>query len=301
MQAYQKDERVKHSIIIALGYFHIFRFPLYFEEIFKYMNTPVTEFELLHELQEMEFTGEIFRHKNLYMLENDPEIADNRIKCSFKAVARLEEARRSGNIISKFPFVKAVCISGSLSKGYADDQSDIDFFIITSENRLWLCRTLLHLFKKLTFLNGTQHSYCMNYFLDESRLCIEEQNAFTGTEIVTLIPVYSEGVFNSFMHTNYSWVGNYFPNFILQEQHEDVKKALPKTIAETILNLLFAGYLNKGLLQLTDKWWRFKWQRKDYPMEDYDLAMKTRWYVSKNHPANYQKRVLQRLKLQFNA
>jgi hypothetical protein len=36
-------------------------------------------------------------------------------------------------------------------------------------------------------------------------------------------------------------------------------------------------------------------------MEDYDLAMKTRWYVSKNHPANYQKKVLRQLKLQFNA
>lgn len=30
-------------------------------------------------------------------------------------------------------------------------------------------------------------------------------------------------------------------------------------------------------------------------MEYYDLAMKTRWYVSKNHPKNYQKKVLEKI------
>jgi len=45
-------------------------------------------------------------------------------------------------------------------------------------------------------------------------------------------------------------------------------------------------------MKLTDTWWRYKWRKKNYPMQDYDLAMKTRIYVSKNHPANYQKKVL---------
>lgn len=39
-----------------------------------------------------------------------------------------------------------------------------------------------------------------------------------------------------------------------------------------------------------------KMETKRFPMDDYDLAMKTRWYVSKNHPLNYQKRVLQNVK-----
>ena len=73
-----------------------------------------------------------------------------------------------------------------------------------------------------------------------------------------------------------------------------------KKISESFIELLFPDALNKGLMTLTDSWWRYKWQRKNYPMEDYDLAMKTRLYVSKNHPANYQKKILRQLKLQFN-
>lgn len=209
------------------------------------------------------------------------------------------EATRSGNVIARFPFVKAVCVSGSLSKGYADDESDIDFFIIAKKNRVWICRSLLHIFKKITFINHKQHSYCMNYFLDESRPCLEEQNVFTGTEIVTLIPVYDEGAFKIFMDGNISWVKKFFPNFICKDALPAPQKTFKK-ISESFIELLFPDALNKGLMTLTDSWWRYKWQRKNYPMEDYDLAMKTRLYVSKNHPANYQKKILRQLKLQFN-
>lgn len=36
-------------------------------------------------------------------------------------------AKYRAKFIAKFPFVKAVGISGSLSKGYYDNESDIDF------------------------------------------------------------------------------------------------------------------------------------------------------------------------------
>lgn len=283
-----------------MRYFHIFRFPLFAHEIQKYLNVPADTVELKTILDDMVANKELYCYKSLYMLENDRSLADSRLKSTKKATVRMVEAKRSGRIIASFPFVKAVCISGSLSKGYADEESDIDFFIITAANRLWICRTLLHIFKKFTFLVKKEHSYCMNYFLDESKPCLEEQNQFTGTEIVTLIPLYDEAVFETFLEANSSWLRPLFPNFVHTQSVQQPKSAF-KTIAEKFIALLAPGYLNKGMMAFTDTWWRYKWQRKNYPMEDYDLAMKTRWYVSKNHPANYQKKVLQQLKLQFNA
>ncbi|WP_276132995.1 nucleotidyltransferase domain-containing protein [Polluticoccus soli] len=300
MQVYTTEICVKTHIIDALRYFHIFRFPLFIGELQKYLGTRITIEELKVVLHELVASRELFVYKDLYMLENDRSLADARLKSIKKAAIRMKEAYRSGAIISRFPFVKAVCISGSLSKGYADDRSDIDFFIITEKNRLWICRSLLHIFKKFTFLNNTQHSYCMNYFLDESKPCLEEQNRFTGTEIVTLIPLYDEGVFASFIEANNNWVEPLFPNFTSVKPIPNFKVFIKK-LAESFLELLAPRALNQALMSLTDTWWRYKWQRKNYPMEDYDLAMKTRWFVSKNHPANYQKKVLHQLKLQFNA
>src|SRR2546430_6574247 len=94
--------------------------------------------------------------------------------------------------------------------------TDIDFFIITSANRLWIARTCMHLFKKLTFLTGRQHWYCMNYYIDEEALNIEEHNIFTATELITLLPVCGNGTMQRFFQMN-SWVSVYFPNNVLEK------------------------------------------------------------------------------------
>jgi hypothetical protein len=292
MQAVEADIGIKENILTALGYFQVFKFPLYAAEICKYAGVPAGIEQIKICLDQLLAEKRVFVHNGLYMLEDDVEHATKREQSAEKATWRMIEAKRSGNVIARFPFVKAVCVSGSLSKGYADDKSDIDFFIITAKNRLWICRTLLHIFKKFTFLNNKQHSYCMNYFLDESRPGIEEQNIFTATEMATLIPVYNEGIFGEFMNANKKWVTGFFPNFLIAENRTADTCPKGKRLAEGIFNNMIPGWLNNALMQLTDKWWRLKWRRKNYPAEDYELAMKTRWYVSKNHPANYQKKIL---------
>jgi hypothetical protein len=86
-----------------------------------------------------------------------------------------------------------------LSKNFADERADIDYFVVTKANRLWIARTLMHLFKKLTFLVGKQHYFCMNYFVDEEALTIQEKNLFTAVEVATLIPVCGNGSMESFL------------------------------------------------------------------------------------------------------
>ena len=88
-------------------------------------------------------------------------------------------------------------ISGSLSKGYYDDDGDIDFFIITSPKRLWIARTFLILYKKIFLLNSRKY-FCVNYFISSNALEIEEKNIFTATELTTLLPMFGNGSFHKF-------------------------------------------------------------------------------------------------------
>lgn len=295
-----QNEEVVSTIRATLQYFHIFKHPLYLEEIHRFSPMDIPVNELYHALREMVITGAIYEYDNFYMLEDNKELVNRRLEGKQRADALMDEAYRSASRIARFPFVESVCISGSLSKGYANEKSDIDLFIITKKNRLWICRTILHLFKKMTFLWNAQHSFCMNYFIDESKLCIEEQNRFTATELATLIPAYNSFVYRRLIDENRAWLVNMFPN-INWNSGTLITKKEPKTfrrIWEQGINLIFPKQINLLLMNVTNKWWRFKWQRKGYPMQDYDLAMKTKWYVSKNHPLNYQKKVLKQLKEQ---
>lgn len=294
MTGHREQMSTREAVLKTLQYFHIFRHPIYLDEIHRFCCINLCKKELQNVVDEMVAEGQIFHIEGYYLLEKNAAMVQKRKTGATRAQLLMQHAQRSAAIISGFPFVKNVSVSGSLSKGYANEKSDIDLFIITEKNRLWICRTLLHLYKKITFLRGKEHSYCMNYFIDESKLCLEEQNIFTATELATLIPMYNTEVHRELIMANKGWAIKFLPNIPWSTDMvfaEDNTNFIRK-VAEGIINLCFPKILNLSLLRITDTWWRLKWKMKKYPMQDYDLAMKTRWYVSKNHPLNYQKKII---------
>jgi predicted nucleotidyltransferase len=51
------------------------------------------------------------------------------------AVKHIKKAKAVAKFLSWFPYIRGIAISGSLSKNFADENSDLDFFIITAANR----------------------------------------------------------------------------------------------------------------------------------------------------------------------
>jgi hypothetical protein len=260
------------------------------DEIFKFSGKKETIIELEAYLNELVAAGTISKIGNYYLYEGDQRYIDKREKGEAYAARLIPKAKRSARFIALFPFVKFVGISGSLSKGYADEKTDFDFFIITAANTLWICRTILHLVKKMSYLVGKQHWMCMNYFIDEQKLELEEKNIFTQIELSTLIPVYNQDMYRALLLSN----KNNLPN--LQHLGLDFDKEDPDIapLFKRERNTLWRP-LNIWLMKLTDMKWRRKWKKKGYPMSDYALALKTTPYVSKNHPKNYQKTILNHL------
>lgn len=273
--------------LTLLKYFAIFRHPLRLEEIRRF-SCPVQRPELLQEeLDALCASGAVRKAGDFYLSGLDESAIEKRLNGERKAAALLPAAKKVGRWLSLFPFVRMVGISGSLSKGYADDQTDFDYFIITAANTLWICRTILHVVKKLSFLAGRQHWFCMNYFIDEDHLELEERNIFTRIELSTMIPLCNLPLYRRFLVANSGNLPN-LPNLV----HADELSPARGPGRE---RNRFWQPLNKWLMRCTDFKWKRKWKRKGYPMEDYPLAFKTTLYISKNHPKNYQKMVLKQL------
>ena len=93
-----------------------------------------------------------------------------------------ENLWRQGNdfssLIAHFPFVRAICLSGSISKYYMDEKSDIDYFIITTAGRMWVARTLLVLLRK--YFCWTRKNISVNYFITEESLYVSTQNIYAA-------------------------------------------------------------------------------------------------------------------------
>ena len=196
----------------------------------------------------------------------------------------------------RFPYVEAVGISGSLSKQYYDNESDIDFFVITKPNKLWICRTLLMLYKKIFLLNSRKY-FCVNYFVSSNQMEIEEKNRFTATELKTLIPMQGKTIFKQFYQNN-QWVKGYFSKFEPQiESVPDTQKPAFSRLIEFAFDTKF-GTLTDSLFKLiTLKKWKSKFHYMNE--EDFKIALKTTKTVSKHHPSNFQKKVILSLNIKL--
>ncbi len=161
----------------------------------------------------------------------------------------------------------------------------------------------MHFYKKFTFLKRNEHYYCMNYFVDETALEIDQKNIYSAIETVTLIPVYNKEIISKLKKLNKFWVDDFLPN---ENYTEDLrfmvypKYKWLKRFTESLINILDPECINRRLMNATDKKWRRKWARKSYPMDRYNEAFYTTINISKNHPANYQSQILQALEHEDN-
>jgi hypothetical protein len=286
--------RLKDGCLLALQYFGIFRYPLKIEEILVFNPVKATMKETRSALDQLMAEGTIYQRGPFFLPVKDEEWVPERIIANENACYLLEKSGKYVSIIASFPFVRGIAISGSLSKFCASTQPDIDYFIITEADKLWITRTLLHLFKKLTFVTGHQHYFCMNYFVDTNALTITHPNLYSAIEAATLLPVYHATVIDQFYNEN-DWIDQYLPNhpgpvnltYLRKNKKQPVKKAI-----EGIAGIFFPGKVNYFLMKLTDRKWRSKWKRAGYPEVDYDRAFMTSIHISKNHPVDYEKKVL---------
>ena len=283
---------LKKSIIRTLAYYDIFSYPLTADEIYYSLDENHTtpeevkkELESLHSNQLIQFKGKF------YLLNNEDSYIRRREAGNELAVKRLKTARRVSGFISRFPFIRGILLSGSISKGFMEEDSDIDYFVITHPNRVWFSRLMLMLFKKIFLLNS-KRIFCINYFVDSENMEIQEKNIFTATELVTLLPTFGREIYEELYRKN-SWVNEFFPNYPKRDTHEvlDRKNGVIKSLLERILGSKLGDKIDDFAMALFDKFNKTKY--KDYDKEEFKIAFKSSKKESKHHPKFFQKKVLQ--------
>ncbi|HLP62921.1 nucleotidyltransferase domain-containing protein [Flavobacterium sp.] len=269
-------------------YFSIFRYPLTLDEIHSYTNNrEVSDTE--NELQLLMAQKILTQVDDFYVYGSDLDSVIKRLRGNMNAKKIMAKAQERALFISKFPFVESVGVSGSLSKGYYDNDSDIDFFVITKHNKLWVCRTLLMLYKKIFLLNSRKY-FCVNYFISDQQLEIEEKNRFTATELKTLIPMQGKNAFEQFYNRN-TWIKDYFSKFEINlESIPEIKKnGLTKTL-EFFFDNGFGNAIDYLFKSITLRKWRAKFNFLSE--DDFKIALKSTKNISKHHPSNFQKKVI---------
>lgn len=184
----------------------------------------------------------------------------------------LEKTKKYAKIFSYIPGILFIGIGNSTVMNWGSKDSDIDLFIITQKNRLWIVRILMTFLCVILWVRKTakHHAgrFCLSFFIDESALnfekIIEENDIYMYFWILTLTPVFDvNNTYEKFLQTNTSWAN--FENFqnILQNHKNSWFKKIQKNILKNtfwdfIENILKKIFLNKTLKSY-EKLWKPYW------------------------------------------
>jgi hypothetical protein len=112
-------------------------------------------------------------------------------------------------LVRHMPFVRMVALSGSLAHLNADDEADLDLFVIVAPGRVWSVTLTTLLVARLL---GWRRSLCLNYVVSERALMVGPADLFSANQIIHLQPIMGAEGYRRFLDAN-RFVERFYPNF----------------------------------------------------------------------------------------
>jgi hypothetical protein len=287
------ERNCDNAIKQTLAYRSVFRYPLTFYQLATFLvaNKPYKYDFFVKELNKMVKKEHIgYKDGKFYLRGTKPVSWDTRLKKSAEMYA---EATKTLKLLEIIPWIKMVCITGSLAAYNADKSSDIDIFVVTEKNRLWLTRgfvgMLLKIIHAYVTVDGEPGKICPNLYVDESKLewPNNKQNVYTAHEIVMMQPVLNrDNTYFKFFKTN-GWIVRYFPNFKIEQSFTHAKNKNKENLVskiEKFARVLQLKYMQKRkTVEITEPHFAHfrKHDNAERIIEEFSKTSKT--FVNKEH------------------
>jgi len=194
----------------ALLYADLFDYPLTGSEI--YLWTP--------------FVSKKYRaiknnlHKDkFFFIKGRRSLINKRRMKQFYSIAKIQKAVDKAKKIQLIPTVKMIGLTGGLSMMNSEKNDDIDFFIVTYSQTLWVTRFLMIIIIELTGQRrrfgdkNVNNKICLNMFVadDAMALPVKERDYYGAHEVLQLIPIFCRGqTYRKFLIDN-DWTAKFFP------------------------------------------------------------------------------------------
>ncbi|MDO8460845.1 MAG: hypothetical protein Q7S38_00205, partial [bacterium] len=133
------------AVIKTLVYSDIFEFPLSYDELWRFLISPkpVSKKSLKEILNRQ---SQNFSVKNgWHYLSQRENLIDIRLQRRHESAKKLTDAKKIVSYLSLVPTIYLIGISGALAMENAGDKDDIDLFVITKTNTIWITRFVLTL------------------------------------------------------------------------------------------------------------------------------------------------------------
>lgn len=214
---------LEERILLIFSHTFQFSYPLTKEEIilrFIGNMNGISETELNNSLLKLLANGKLFFTNGFYHLDKNGDSVKTRINRIKYSKEKWQEVDSFVSKVKLMPSVLGILVTGSLALDNVTKNDDIDFFIITENNRLWITRLIISIFalfngKKRSWHGRFQNTWCLNMWLERSQIELPDRlrNIYGSFEVAQAVWVYDKKNVKKDFFTFNSWAKNYLPNY----------------------------------------------------------------------------------------
>ncbi|MDP2736253.1 MAG: hypothetical protein Q8O59_00495 [bacterium] len=189
-----KNLEFKEAIIKVIAFFDMFDYPLTLQEIWLNLSVKCELFEVIAALEKMAWKspvpvyikgGKVEHQNGFYFLSGRGAIIEERLKRYNFTDRKFKRTMFVARIFKFIPWIKMVAVGNLLGAHNLKDSSDIDFFIVAEDKRIWLTRFFCIGVTKFLGLrpqaNNSRDKICLSFYvsdkaLDLSGLMLKQKN-----------------------------------------------------------------------------------------------------------------------------
>ena len=220
------EQNNKVNILTPLIFFNIFDFPLTAVEAWQWQYKEKMELhEIVTTLNRMVDSGVLESKQGFYFLPGKEENVIKRLNNYNIAEKKYKKVRKICRSLALMPFVRMIAVCNTLAYSNANKNSDIDLFIITAKNKIWIarffCIALLKLFGLQPDPKNMQDKFCLSFFVTEDAMNLKnyllpEKDGWPDIYFlywfITLYPVYDQKNFFEKLWQENDWIKQFFPH-----------------------------------------------------------------------------------------
>lgn len=205
------DASLIEAIVRTVAYADVFDYPLRADEVHRYLLEREAPASTIKHLLSNGYLvpQRLSRQQDYFALPGRETIVTTRQQRAEIAAALWPLAIYYGRLIARLPFVRMVAVTGSLAVNNADAHADVDYLIVTANDRVWLARACVILVVRLA-RRRHQLELCPNFILSERALAFPP-TLYNAREIVQMVPLAGLETYHQLRQSN-QWTTNFLPN-----------------------------------------------------------------------------------------
>ncbi|USN53636.1 MAG: hypothetical protein H6760_00480 [Candidatus Nomurabacteria bacterium] len=253
MTTLSKNEQ---GILATLAYFDVFDYPLREEEILRwfYVTSPSEHWEkstVQETLRHSQALSEyIEQREGWYTLKHRGQLIERRVQRRRISMRKWRIARFATRLLRVIPFIRMVAVCNTLALNNAREESDIDFFIIARQGRMWTMRflttTLLDFARIRRKGAAIKDKICLSFYVTDAAMNLEPLRlqpvdphfVYWADQFVLLYD--TAAVFQDYQQANV-WGKQYLPFAFSQSSQPQIRDTLLTSMMKQSAEWILGG------------------------------------------------------------